>query len=88
MHPHSLIEIRCFLVFNSFMPIGLCYLNSLDSSISYIRGVWLFFIVTIFVEMSELIANSVHPDQMPRSEASDLGLHCLPMLLLWDARHK
>ena len=23
-----------------------------------------------------------------RSAASDLGLHCLPMSLLWDARHK
>ena len=25
---------------------------------------------------------------MPRSTASDLGLHCLPTSLLWDARHK
>ena len=31
-------------------------------------------------------ANSVDPDQMPRSAASDLGLHCLPMSLLWKAR--
>ena len=34
------------------------------------------------------MANSVDPDQMPHSAASDLGLHCLPMSLLWDARHK
>ena len=27
-------------------------------------------------------ANSVDPDQTPRSAASDLGLHCLPMSLL------
>ena len=33
-------------------------------------------------------ANSVYPDQTPRSAASDLGLHCLPMSLLWDTRHK
>ena len=33
------------------------------------------------------MANSVDPDQMRRS-ASDLGLHCLPMSLLGDARHK
>ena len=33
-------------------------------------------------------ANSVNPDQTPRSAASDLGLHCLPMSHLWDARHK
>ena len=31
---------------------------------------------------------SVDPAQTPRSAASDLGLHCLPMSLLWDARHK
>ena len=33
-------------------------------------------------------ANSVDPDQAPRSAASDLGLHYLPMSHLWDARHK
>ena len=31
--------------------------------------------------MSELNENGVDPDQ-----TSDLGLHCLPMSLLWDAR--
>ena len=33
-------------------------------------------------------ANSVDPDQMPHSAASDLGLHYLPMSLLWEARLK
>ena len=33
-------------------------------------------------------ANSVDHDQMPHSAASDLGLHCLPMSHLWDARYK
>ena len=33
-------------------------------------------------------ANSVDPDQTPRSVASDLGLHCLPMSHLLDAGHK
>ena len=33
-------------------------------------------------------ANSVDPDQMPHSAASDLGLYCLPTSQLWDARHK
>ena len=42
----------------------------------------------MFVEISEHKANSVDPDQMPPSAASDLGLHCLPMFLLWDARLK
>ena len=32
--------------------------------------------------MVELFANSGDPDQMPRSVASDLGLHCLPITLL------
>ena len=36
--------------------------------------------------MPVLNANSVDLDQTPRSAASDLGLHCLSMSLLWDAR--
>ena len=46
----------------------------------------LFLLLSCFVEISELNANSVDPDQMPRSAAADLGLHCLPVFLLWDAR--
>ena len=58
-------------------------------SISYVWSVWLVFIITIFlVEISEFIANSVDPDQTLHTVASDLGLHCLPMSLLWDAWHK
>ena len=66
------------------MPNGLFYLNSLDCSIFHIRGVWVS--LSCVVEISELSANSVYPDQTPRSAASDLGLHCLQMSLLWDAR--
>ena len=36
--------------------------------------------------MVELFANSGDPDQTPRSEASDLGLHCLPITLLGVSR--
>ena len=32
--------------------------------------------------MAKLFANSGDPDQTPRSAASDLGLHCLPITLL------
>ena len=32
--------------------------------------------------MAKLFANSGDPDQRPRSAASDLGLHCLPISLL------
>ena len=68
------------------MPNGLFYLNALNKSILYIRGVWLVF--NMFCRNSELNANSADPDQTPRSAASDLGLCCLPVSLLWDARHK
>ena len=47
-----------------------------------------FYYYHAFVEMSELNANSVQLDQTLHSLASDLGLHCLPMSLLWDARLK
>ena len=33
--------------------------------------------------MAKLFANSGDPDQMPQNAASDLGLHCLPITLLW-----
>ena len=36
--------------------------------------------------MIVLFANSGGPDQMPCSVASDLGLHCLPIILLGVSR--
>ena len=36
--------------------------------------------------MAKLFANSEDPDQVPHSAASDLGLHCLPVTLLWVSR--
>ena len=36
--------------------------------------------------MATLFANSGDPDQTPRSAASDLGLHCLPITLLRVSR--
>ena len=35
-----------------------------------------------------LNVNSVDPCRMPHSAASDIGLHCLPISFLWDARLK
>ena len=55
----------CYL--NPFMPSGLFYLNSLDQSIYSLMGVWSVFITTMFIEMSVINANSVDPDQSPRS---------------------
>ena len=34
-------------------------------------------------KMAEVFANSDDPDQTPRSAASDLGLHSLPITLLF-----
>ena len=36
--------------------------------------------------MAELFANSGDPDQTPRSAASYLGLHCLPVTLFTVSR--
>ena len=36
--------------------------------------------------MVKLFANSGDPDQMPHSAVTDLGLHCLPVTLLWVSR--
>ena len=68
------------------MPSGLLYLYSLDWSITRRRGLWFVFIIAI--QSPVFNANSVDPDQTPqnqppRSAASDLGLHCLPVPLLW-----
>ena len=35
---------------------------------------------------SILFANNVDPDQMPHNVASEMGLHYLPMTLLWASR--
>ena len=43
-------------------------------------------ILNIQRKMVELFANCGDPDQMPHSAASDLGLHCLPITLLWVSR--
>ena len=66
------------------MPSRLFYHHSLDMSILYIRGVWLVLLLSCFAEISKLNANGVDPDQTPRSAASGLDLHCLPMPLLRD----
>ena len=42
-----------------------------------------FSLLPCFIEIPVLNANSVDPDH-----TSDMGLHCLPMSLLWGARHK
>ena len=74
----------CHSTINPFVRNGLSYLNALDGSDSSRRDVWLFLVLQCFTEISVFNANSVDPDQTPHSAASDLGLHCLPMSLLWN----
>ena len=47
-------------------------------------GLWSFLLQRCLIEIPVLKANSVDPDQTPRSAASDLGLHCLQRLHSWD----
>ena len=61
------------------MQNGFFYLHSSDRSISRLRGGCLAFVMTIFIEIPVLNANSIGPDQTPRSVVSNLGLHCLQM---------
>ena len=78
------------------MSLPLTHLSRVDSSIltlwtgpfsiQCVTG--LFLLLSCFVEIFELNADSVDPDQTPQNAASDQGLHCLPMSLLWHARLK
>ena len=60
----------------------------MDLSISNIRVSGSFLLLACFIEIPVLNADSVDPGQTPRSVAPDLGLHYLPMSLVWDGRHK
>ena len=51
-------------------------------------GSGLFLVLSCIIEISVLCAKTVDTDQTPHLAASDLGLHCLPVSLLWNARHK
>ena len=65
------------------------YINKIHKiSISSKMCVWLVFINTMVYRNSCTLCKQCRPDQMPHSVASDLGLHCLPMSPLRDARLK
>ena len=51
-----LLRLYDIIKFNLFQPSGLFYLNSLDRSVSSIRGAWLVLLLSCFVEISELNA--------------------------------
>ena len=73
---------------NLYMQSGLFYPSSLDLSISKSRVSGYFLSLICFIEIPVANANSVEPDQMPHSVASDLDLHCLPISPLWITRHR
>ena len=58
------------------------------SSLFPIAGYLVAFIITIFIEVPVFNANSIDPDQMSCSVASDLDLHLLPFTLLGVSRLK
>ena len=68
------------------MPSGPVHPYQLDESMSNFRGVWCTFSFVFYCQWKFLLVNSEDADQTPRSTASDLGLHCLPMSQTWDAR--
>ena len=77
------LEISCTQspIFNPSLPNEI-FLKSLDLSITYIT------VVRLVIEMAVFNKNSVDPDQTPRCAVSDLGLHSLPIFLLWNSSLK
>ena len=78
-------------ILNPFLPSGLFYHSTLDRSRSNWKGVWLFLLLLLqcLIEIPVLRANSVDPSSNAAfRSATDQGLHCLPISLLWDTRHK
>ena len=53
----------------------------LDESICHFRGICRF-----YSNFDGELVNTVDPGQTPHYEASDLGLHCLPITLLRVSR--
>ena len=60
--------------------------HQLGQYISVLRIVGWYFSFSFKFQLNNLSANSGDPDQTPRSVASDLGLHCLPVSHIKDAR--
>ena len=77
---------NCNLKFNPFKPNRISQSYQLDQSISVLRVVGSYFSFVFKFWLKILEANSGNPDQTPRSAASDLGLHCLPVSHKKDAR--
>ena len=72
---------------NPIMKSGLFYHDRLDWSIFIRRGLISYY-CSMFDINSYIQCKQCRPDQTPQNAASDLGLHCLSVSLLWGARHK
>ena len=75
---------KCNYPLNTFTSSGLFFHNYLDRSISKSRMSGSVLLLPSSIEIPTLDANSVDPDQTPRSMASDLGLHCLQRSHVWE----
>ena len=75
-----------FSIFTQTLSTGGLFNNYiLDESICHFRDSGLF--CRFYCILMENHANkNVDPDQTPHNKASDLGLHCSPMTLLWVSR--
>ena len=71
-----LIKLFSRISVNPLLAGGFFYHNSLNQSISYSWVPGYFLLLVCFTEIPVFNANSVDPDQMPHSVASDLGPHC------------
>ena len=66
------------------MSSGLFYHNTLDGLFSIVGCPvsLLLLLLLCIIDITTFSANSVDPEQTPPSAVSDLGLHCLPIILL------
>ena len=46
------------------------------------KGCWAYFVAFVLILMENPVSKQCDPDQTPHYVASDLSLHCLPMILL------
>ena len=58
----------------------------LDGSIRHFRGVGLLTSFCSIFDGKKNVSKQYRPDQMPHYVAPVLGLHCLPVTLLWVSR--
>ena len=85
---------RCYRIFTHYVLVDSSTVTCWTSPFVILGcqvyfHLFFFFLIYGFYSIFDgiiLLANNVDPDQMPHYVASDLGLHCLPMTLLWFSR--